>query len=252
MDKDIVLEKDAISLLEASLRANSNAGAASAQIRFLDDPEKIQYNGCHIHYVGEAIQNASGSEEPAVVGAVSAGTVLVDRAKAVKIGLFDEDFFFGWEDGDFTFRMTLAGYPCLVVPAAKVFHNTEKKVIRRVYYQVRNRWWFILKTYNLRTLVVVLPAILLYQVGALCFLTWKGYFVDFVRGTCAAFGNLRMVAEKRKEVMKHKRLRDRDVLRGRGFNLILDVEGSKLTNRAYTLLDKVFSAYWFFAKRWIA
>src|SRR5206468_6895299 len=38
------------------------------------------------------------------------------------IGLFDEDFFAYCEDGDLSFRGQLAGYRCLYVPGAVIYH----------------------------------------------------------------------------------------------------------------------------------
>ncbi len=251
MDNDIVLSPDVISLLEEAFYQNENAGIVGGQIRLYDEPEKVQYRGCHIHFAGGAILNKLDVEEPVVVGAVSAGAMLVDRSKAQQIGLFDEDFIFGWEDGDFAFRMTIAGYPCLIVAHAHVFHKAEKKGIRWVKYQVRNRWWFILKNYNFRTIVVILPAVLLYQLCIFGFFILKGQLLQFVQGSFSVLTSFPRILRKRQEVMKFKRMQDKQVLSGKNIDLLGDADTSRIVRLSSRGLNMIFSLYWFFAKRLI-
>jgi GT2 family glycosyltransferase len=59
--------------------------------------------------------------ETFVFGACAAAA-LYRRALFEEIGSFDEDFFAYCEDGDISFRSQLAGYRCLYVPEAVVYH----------------------------------------------------------------------------------------------------------------------------------
>jgi GT2 family glycosyltransferase len=161
----------------------------------------------------------------------------------------DEEFIFGWEDGDFSFRMTIAGFPVWIVPQAKVFHQKGKRDFRWVKYQVRNRWWFILKNYNFRTIIVTLPAILLYQFAIMFFLILKGQFVQFLKGTGAAVWGLPSILRKRKKVMKLKVLKDKQVLYGKGIDIVGDAEMNRFSQFSAALLNGLFSFYWIFAKR---
>jgi GT2 family glycosyltransferase len=177
--------------------------------------------------------------------------MLIDRRKAFKIGLFDEDFVFGWEDGDFTFRMTLAGYPCLAVSRAHVYHRTETKGIRWIRYQVRNRWWFILKNYNFRTLIVTLPAILIYQFFTFGFFLIKGKGFEYLRGILDVIWSLPKVFIKHRQVMKIKRAKDKDVLLGKGMDMIGDAGSIFMVRFLTRLLNGFFSIYWFFTRPWV-
>ena len=248
VDNDIVLSPDTVTLLEEALSKNPRSGIAGAQIRFYDRPEEVQYNGADIHFAGGAVMNPYDLEKPVIVGALPAGVLLMDREKALSIGGFDEDFFYGWADGEFTFRMTLSGYPCLNVSKAKVFHQKEKGGLTWVAYQVRNRWWFILKMYNFRTLWVTLPAILIYQIAILGFLTLKGHLWDFIKGSVAVLGSLPAIWRKRKEFLKHKKVRDKEFLKGRGMHMMGGTGGSVVARIMTKILNLFFSGYWFFAK----
>ncbi len=244
MDNDIVLTKNVITLLEDALYKNLQAGVAGAQIRFYDNPSKVQYNGCNIHYIGAAISNPHNSSIPISVSAVSAGAMLLDCNKANLIGMFDEDFIFGWEDGDFTFRMTIAGYHCIVVPNAIVFHNSETKGIRFLKYQVRNRLWFILKNYNFRTIVFIMPAVFLYQLFILAFFSLRGNFIEYLKGIFSVFYSLPIIFKKRKKVMTYKKLSDKKSLSSGNIDMLGNVKVNLPIRIIINTLNLTFSIYW--------
>ena len=244
MDNDIVLNPDVVRRLSDVFVTHPDAGIAGAQIRYAREPEKIQYNAAHIHYAGGAIANKFPFDDPVVVGAVPAGALMIHRERAVEIGMWDEDYFYGWADGDFAFRMTISGYPCLHVAGARVFHAKEKAGLSWVRLQVRNRWWFMLKTYHVRSLIVLMPAILINQLAMFFFLSLKGKAVDFVIGSLQVWKTLPLVLRKRKAVQRLKRVRDRTVLSGEPIDMLGAVETSLPVRTAGGLLNAFFSVYW--------
>ncbi|OGY85074.1 MAG: hypothetical protein A2898_02865 [Candidatus Kerfeldbacteria bacterium RIFCSPLOWO2_01_FULL_48_11] len=66
-----------------------------------------------------------------------------------EIGLFDEDFKFFVEDSDLGFRGRLAGWKCIYVPSARVYHMFSKSFgtysPEKAFYVERNRLWFVFK-----------------------------------------------------------------------------------------------------------
>ena len=91
------------------------------------------------------------------------GAALFFRAEvARKVGLLDERFFLVYEDSDWCFRARDAGFGCLTVPSARVWHrigssfSTEASPLR-TYFSTRNKllwaeknlrrgeWWQILR-----------------------------------------------------------------------------------------------------------
>lgn len=244
MDNDIVMEKNVIRLLVHALESVPASGLVSAQIRFREEPQKIQYNGVFIHYTAGAVMNTEESDHPIQVGAVSGGTILVDREKAFQIGLFDESFFSGWEDGDFTFRMGLAGYPVLVMTRAHVYHKKEATGLARVTFQVRNRWWFIFKNYSWRTIILISPALILNQIAICAFMMMKGQLGSFLKGNLDAMLSFGHVLRKRKQVMAIKRTNDRDLLTCSSVNLVGDMAPSGVMKIGLQLMNGSFKLYW--------
>lgn len=245
MDNDIVLQPDYVARTVAAFAAEPEAGAVSGQIRFHDQPERVQYQGgVDIHYAGAAVQVQPAGRERMQAGAVSAGAMLVDRAKAARVGGFDEDFRFGWEDGDFTFRLALAGFANFVVPGAVCFHLKQKRGTRWLRYQIRNRWWFMLKNFDGRTLLLAAPAILFYQgcVALWCLLKLKP--LDFVRGSLMVVGTLPLILRKRRVVMALKTVHDGRLLTGRAIDTLGDAGASGVVRVANGISNAVLGGYW--------
>jgi GT2 family glycosyltransferase len=69
---------------------------------------------------GERDRGQYGKE--AYVFGACAAAALYRREMLEEVGLFDEDLFAYCEDGDLSFRAQLAGYRCLYVPGAVVYH----------------------------------------------------------------------------------------------------------------------------------
>jgi GT2 family glycosyltransferase len=218
MDNDISLEPDTLSILMQVLRENPRAGLCHPELRDENDPGVYHYNGGSIHYLCALIARSKPLQQESrppseTFDVISGGVLLLRRRLALEIGGFDGDYFFNWEDGDFTARMTLAGYPCLNVPAAIAHHRSKPRGTSKVFYQVRNRWYFILKLYHWRTLCLTAPMLLLFEGLQAGLLLKKGAMGDYLRGTTAAVRDLPTIISKRRTFQKMKKMRDRDWLR---------------------------------------
>ena len=214
MDNDLVLAPDYAQRLAAVFAAQPGAGAVTGQIRLHAEPGTMQYCGAFLHYAAEVVVYRPADASPAQVGTVSAGATLYDRAAALDADGFDEDLFFGWEDGDLPFRMAALGHPCYAAPAALAYHMARPRGRRWVALQTRNRWWFVVRHYGARTLWLALPALLFYQACAGFFFLFKGQGGDFARGTWQALGGLPRALRKRRAFVPRKRVSDRRLLCG--------------------------------------
>src|SRR3989442_3685080 len=163
-------------------------------------PDLIQYADGGLHFMCEAINPwldrplAERGTAPKDVGVAPACGLLIDRAAAFEVGLFDERYFIGKEDGDFTHRIRLAGYRILEVPDACVLHHSRPRGTWLFYYQIRNRWHFMLKNYQWRTLVAILPCLAIHEPLQLLAIHAAGHgrtYWKAVRGLLAMLPDLR-------------------------------------------------------------
>lgn len=247
MDNDISLERDSLGRLVEVMKKVPHAGVCHPEIRDVADPNVTHYNGGWIHYLCASVPRSAGSglrPEYEVFDTISGGALLIDRDAALRIGGFDADYFFNWEDGDFTARLTLAGYVCLNVPEAVVHHRSKPRGTSRVFFQVRNRWIFILKLYSWRTILFAAPMLFIYEISQAFFLLLKGAMKDYVKGNVAAVSMLPRILEKRKVFQKIKVKRDRDWLRGGDIYIpsnLLKGELAIFVKKAYC---GFFNVYW--------
>jgi GT2 family glycosyltransferase len=114
--------------LEHTLQEQPSLGSCSSRMLFADRPEIINSIGIGFTAAGMAADVGYGQEDGEkfrrsrpVFGAC-AGAAIYRRAMLDDIGLFDEDFFMWYEDVDLSFRAQLAGYSCVYVPTAIIYH----------------------------------------------------------------------------------------------------------------------------------
>ena len=161
--------------------ADPTIGIGSPIVVHAGDPQTIQYAGGSLHFICEAINPwmdrplAERGSAAADVGVASGNGLLLDREAAIAVGLFDERYFMGKDDGDFTHRMRIAGYRILEVPDALVLHGSRPRSDWLFYYQIRNRWHFMLKNYQWRTLIAIVPCLAIHEPLQLIVLHVKGH-----------------------------------------------------------------------------
>jgi GT2 family glycosyltransferase len=170
--------------------------------------------------------------------------MMVRKSTVEKVGWFDEDFIFGWEDGDLAFRLSLSGFPCWVDSDANAFHQSVKRGLKWIRYQTRNRWWFIRKNYDRRTFFLCLPAILILQTLGGIFLAIKGQGPAFIRGTWEGWGNGREIREKHRIIQTRRCVSDRALLCGDRLTLPAGLSNTFLGRLVCGLLSQIFSFYW--------
>ena len=94
-----------------------------------------------------------------------------------KIGLFDKGFFMYHEDLDFSWRSRLAGFKIRLISDSLVWHKySYGRNLNKYYYAERNRIIFMLKNYQIRTLVLISPMFLLNELLINFHAIISGYF----------------------------------------------------------------------------
>jgi len=73
--------------------------------------------------------------------------LLINRAVLDEIGLLDSSYFLYWEETDLCARGREAGYKCICVPTARIWHKVSASLSlvgkTYIYHVVRNRFWFM-------------------------------------------------------------------------------------------------------------
>jgi GT2 family glycosyltransferase len=216
IDSDMYLRPDA---LEKMLAAQVQTGAAVICPRVIFYPERseIQCEGAEVHFTASFLLRNTGSRnladvpDPLLVGGAPGGCLLLNRAITLDVGAFNELFFFYHEDVEFSLRMRCLGHDIVCVAAAAVDHDrgegtpglsfrgVGKYPARRAHLSMRNRLIIILIHYRLRTILILLPPLLLYEIGTLGLAAVRGWLREYLRAWSEIVGD-------REEILRHRRI----------------------------------------------
>lgn len=123
LNNDATIEKNTLSLLEATARRHPAAGIVSPII-LTGDKKHIWFAGGKILWDKmRAIHlTENTSKLPYSSEYLSGCAMLIKKAVFKKIGLFDERFFLYYEDADLSVRAKKAGFNLLIDPSSHIQH----------------------------------------------------------------------------------------------------------------------------------
>ncbi|MDD4351688.1 MAG: glycosyltransferase family 2 protein [Candidatus Gracilibacteria bacterium] len=171
----------------------------------------IQYLGMG-YSAGGGIQNSKfkiQNEIPAASGAC----MLVKAEVFAKVGFFDDKFFMYCEDQDFSWRARMQGYEICLAEKARAWHkyDFQRAKRRKFYYLERNRLQFVLKNYQVKSLILLFPAFLVFELGMI-FYSIFGLWVHYKLWSYIwLFLHIVTILKNRFKIQGKRNLTDRDL-----------------------------------------
>jgi GT2 family glycosyltransferase len=210
LDKDWL--KECVKLMDS----NKKIGICGSKLLYKSSKNKINSIGGTISRIGIGLDIAKGENDKffdknKILFACSAA-ILVRRNMLQKIGCFDNTFFYSYEDTDLGWRANLAGYDVIFNPKAIAYHNlneTIKHITEKVYFHsTKNRVRMLIKNYELHNLAIYLPILILVSLFDILF---RKYKLAKFRGLVWNFLNIKDTLLERKNVQKHRNLKDKSL-----------------------------------------
>jgi GT2 family glycosyltransferase len=250
LNPDTTVEAGWAENLVAPLEEGDSIGLTTAKILLMDPQDRINTCGNAVHVTGLTMCRGMGApreafprreEVPAVSGAAFAMPADLFR----RLGGFDEVFFLYMEDTDLSWRARLAGWRCVYEPASIVHHDYSLRISsQKIFFQERNRYLMLVKTLRWRTLVLLLPALLLSEIVTWGFvvLADRAHWSNKLRAYAWVLGHWREILEKRRATQKLRRVPDRAILEQTVFRLDY---GQTSAREAGRLAARVFDPLFF-------
>jgi hypothetical protein len=250
--QDTDLEPDALAALVDVAESHPEAGAIQPKLlrREPDGRVVIHSRGNALHYLGVGFVGGDGEpDRPLAIQpiAYASGAAVLYRAAALRaVGTFDPVLFMYHEDSDLGWRLRLAGWECLLAPAAVVHHDYDfarPAWKRKWHYVERNRLINVLTHYHAATLALLAPALLAFEPVGWLYAARSGWLGErlAVYGFFARPATWRYLAAKRRAVQALRRRRDRDLVPLLSARFAF---GPVATAAVRWVLDPVFSTYW--------
>jgi len=256
--------------LTSMVTAHFETGAAVICPRIILYPEIdiIHCDGAAIHFTGTL--SLCHAYDPQVdhmpqrgfVNSFIGACLLVDRKRLGGLLHFDEDYFFYFEDMELSFRLSALGHKILCDENAIVHHErgegtenlsfrgTGSYPKRRAYFTLRNRWLTILLHYQIRSLLLLAPALTVYELAVLAESTRRGWLVEYIRAIFSLLGETPSILKRRKLWQSQRIITDREILTGGDLPLSRGFVNKSLS-RSVQVFNHLLNWYWERIKRWL-
>lgn len=265
VDNDVAMQPGCLRELRAVLEADPRTALVQARSVCADQPRIVHYDHADLHFLGTLVlHNFFVPLERAVdpggtVGAAVALCVLVRRAAYEQVRGFGERLFILYEDNELSWKLRMHGWSIRLAPRALCLHRggtaglsirsaTAAYTGRRTFLHCRNRWLVLWSCMRWRTLLLTLPAQLVYALTYLGFALSRGQMLAGLRGHAAAIAGLPWALRNR-AVQKGRVVPDRDLLEALPMTLHPGVADKGFGASLRRGLDRGFSLYWRVVRR---
>jgi GT2 family glycosyltransferase len=214
VNPDAIVDPQALSRLAAVAR-RPGVVLATASVRLADRPHLLNTCGLAVHFTG--ISWAAHYEKPAdgyafeheVAGASGAG-MMVRRELWESLGGFEEKFFAYYEDCDLSIRARQRGATVVFVPDAVVVHRYEFSRNRAKLFLVeRNRVVMVLSLWSARTLLLLAPVLLTFELAVFALAVSQGWWREKIRSWWWVARHARWISGRRRALQAARTVPDR-------------------------------------------
>ncbi|QJF50283.1 glycosyltransferase family 2 protein [Roseobacter ponti] len=269
LDHDIYVQPGSVTAMLDAMRT-SKSQVVCPRIRLQPEKNIVQADGATAHFVGTlGLCNAyrTLADTPATSGPVDGcigACMLVARDEVLAAGGFEPMMFFYFEDLEFSLRMRALGHQIWCEAGAEVLHErgdgTPGLSFRgkgtypehRAYFSMRHRLLTIFLHYRWRTILLLAPALVLYELASLVSAIGMGKPRAWGKAWIWQVQNRREILRRRGWIQSRRVRGDRDLLSGGP----LPLAPGFLTSRTQKSLAHGFSllldGYWRLARRFVA
>ncbi len=168
INNDTIVEEDFLDKLVKAGESDKKIGILGSKICYYDEPEIIWSAGGNVNWlknkgvhIGLNEIDEGQYDKIKEVDYLTGCCLLIKREVIEKIGALSEDYFLYYEDTDFSLRARNAGYKCVYVPSAKIYHKVSRSTkpgsFSYVYYHTRNGLAMAKRTGSFLNKIILYP-----------------------------------------------------------------------------------------------
>jgi hypothetical protein len=279
-DNDITLTDGVVVALYKTLQLNTKVLLTAPRVVYKSNPDIIQFESADCHLLGMmSLRQANTRTDNAPMEITQTSSMvsacfMIDRRRWRNQSLpgkspynqpinnqplFDEDFIFNLEDHDLGVRANLLGFIILAVPHATVMHGsgTEGLSYRpgramsatRMYCLIRNRWWIVCRYYSLRSLIILAPLMLAFELLQLMGVILKGWGKEWWRAFVDTVKHLPVLHAERKVYQALRQRADREILHTGNLPLTQAMNSGIVARSCIGLFEMLMRGYGYLVKK---
>lgn len=250
LNQDTIVEPGYLDNLIVKINSDEKIAAVQPKIMLWPETNLINSVGNVIHFLGFGY--TLGHKKPITIFKPPADEVnycagagcLIKTSALIKTGLFDSEYFMYHEDLDLGWRFKLLGYKNVIASDAVIYHQYEfSRSIKKYYFMERNRYLTILKNYKILTLLMLLPALMIMEIGLFVYAVKNGWWLEKLKvySYFLHLKNWKKILIARRQVQKIRTLSDSEVVK-KFSGLILHQEiSNKVVEK---IANPLFNLYW--------
>ncbi len=254
LNHDVELESGCIETL--ARESSRRFGLFMPKLLLHSDPTLINSSGGEIHYLGFAwpsdyLALDSADDDVRRVGFASGGALAARKDVLEELGLYDPYYFSYYDDVDLGWRARMLGIESYVVTGARAYHHYSFNVFTvrgKLALLERNRLTTLIKNYSIRTLVLLLPPMMMAEAALILQSVGRRWSQQKISAYAYLISHLGEIRDKRSVLQCGRRVSDRlivDLFRSRiGYPPLLNPITKKVFN-------PVLDSYWRFIRRFI-
>lgn len=194
------------------------------KILLLDKPDHIFSLGCTVHLfgiayplgIGKKIKEVDLPNHKVEVFYCVGACIFTTRIVLEEIKGLDSNYWTYYEDVNLGWRGKLQGYPSFLVPDSTIYHKWggtygQELSAKKLRFLERGRLSSIIRNYSIRTMVIILPAIIFLELGIFLYLLPKGLASAKIRASLDVFMNLRYIIRERMVIQKSRLKNDMEI-----------------------------------------
>ncbi len=263
VNMDVKLDPGWLSELVKAIKSDAGAGIAQSKVLLYPKNEsewqkpKINTLGNVAHFLGfgftshylEADREIDGY--PEITGYASGCSLIVKREVIEKVGLYNEEYYMYHDDFELSYKAKLAGFKLILAPKSVIYHKYEfSRSVKMVYYMERNRLLAIFSFYKFATIILILPALIIMDLGMLFYSFLNGMLMSKLKiySYFLNIGNWRKILSERKRIQAMRVRSDREILTHFSGKIEFQEIGNPLLDK---IVNPAFNLYWQAVKRLI-
>jgi GT2 family glycosyltransferase len=220
MDNDIEILPDCIETLMETLEKHRDCVCTTPRLIDGEEPDRLYFDGCCLHFL--CLSGASLRREPVAdhppgppFPSYGCGIMLIDLERLEQVGWFDEDYLRGWgNDGELHLRCRFFGLTALHTPRATATHIGRFHGSERAQGQITNRYRLMLTYYRWRTLLLLMPSLLSFELALSVGAVARGFWTARWEAVRATARGWRDIMATRRRIQARRHLADHEYLHG--------------------------------------